>query len=265
MRLDRPSAARMYDYFLGGYHNFEVDRKAAEQAIAIWPDFPLILRANRAFLRRAVRYLVDQGVEQFLDIGSGIPTVGNVHEVAQQANPAARVVYVDNDPVAVAHSRILLQESPRATIIQADVRQPQQILQNPDVARLLDFRQPLGILIVALLHFIRDDEEARQIVHALRDAAAPGSYLVLSHASAEGVSLSPESQDRLHQVYRNTPTPVTLRSSDDIARFFEGFDVVEPGIEPIPAWRPEGPDDLFADDPKRCAIFGGVGRKPRHA
>jgi hypothetical protein len=263
-QLDRPSAARMYDFFLGGYHNFEVDRKAAEQAIAIWPDFPLTLRANRAFLRRAVHYLVDQGIGQFLDIGSGIPTVGNVHEVAQQASPAARVVYVDNDPVAVAHSRIILQGNPRATIIQADVRRPEQILGHPDVARLLDLRQPLGILVVALLHFIRDDDEAVRIVRALRDVAAPGSYLVISHASAEEVALSPESQDRLHQVYRNTPTPVTLRSRADLARLFEGFEVVEPGIVRVPRWRPEGPDDLFADDPERCAIFGGVGRKPEN-
>src|SRR5262249_8430919 len=158
--LDRPSAARMYDYFLGGHHNFEVDRKAADQATAIWPEMPLVLRANRAFLRRAVRFMVGQGIDQLLDVGSGIPTVGNGHEAARRINPAVRVVYVDNDPVAVAHSRALLQASTDAAIVQADACRPEEILGHPDVARLLDFKKPLGVLVVALLHFVVDDDAA---------------------------------------------------------------------------------------------------------
>ncbi|MBX6342403.1 MAG: SAM-dependent methyltransferase, partial [Thermomicrobiaceae bacterium] len=136
--LDKPSAARMYDYYLGGFHNFEIDRQAAEQAIARWPDLPLIMQANRAFLRRAVNFVSGQGIDQFLDIGSGIPTVGNVHEVAQRANPSARVVYVDIDPIAVAHSQEILRGNPNATVIQGDVRRPSEILEHPDVQRLLD-------------------------------------------------------------------------------------------------------------------------------
>src|SRR5918911_1136740 len=157
--LDKPSAARMYDYYLGGSHNFELDRKMAEQAIALWPDLPLIMQTNRAFLRRAVNYLVSQGVEQFLDIGSGIPTVGNVHEVAQLANPSARVVYVDIDPITVAHSQAILQDVANVATIQADVRRPEQILGHPATRRLLDFERPMAVLLVALLHFIPDDAE----------------------------------------------------------------------------------------------------------
>jgi SAM-dependent methyltransferase len=240
----------MYDYFLGGFHNFEVDRKAADEAIAIWPDLPLVMRANRAFVRRAVRFLVAEGVDQFLDIGSGIPTVGNVHEVAQKANPAARVVYVDNDPIAVADSRALLRDNPRATIIHADARQPESILADPEVSHLLDLRRPVGVLIVALLHFVTDDEEAYRIVRTMREALVAGSYLAITHASDEG--LSPETQAGLIRIYRGTPTPGNLRSSAAIARFFEGFELVEPGLVYFARWRPEGPDDLFVDEPERC-------------
>jgi hypothetical protein len=256
---DRPSAARMYDYFLGGHHNFEMDRRVAEQATAIWPDMPLVLRSNRAFLRRAVRFLVARGIDQFLDLGSGIPTVGNVHEVAQQANPAARVMYVDIDPVAVAQSRGLLRENSRATIIQADACQPEQILDHPEVARLLDLRRPLGVLIVALFHFVRDDAQAYGAVRTLRDAMVPGSYLALSHASDDGIPR--EMRDQVKQIYENTPTPVQLRSRAGIARFFDGFELVEPGLVYMPLWRPEGPDDLLLDEPERCAAYAGVGRK----
>ncbi len=257
---DRPNAARMYDYFLGGYNNFEIDRKAAEQATAIWPDMPLVMQANRAFLRRAVRFLVGQGIEQFLDIGSGIPTVGSVHEVAQRANPDARVVYVDHEPVAVAHSKAILQDAPYATVIEADARQPEHILNHPEVGRLLDLGKPLALLLVSLLHFITDNEEAYRVVRVLRDAVAPGSYLVMVHGSYEG--LTPEIAEQLHQLYMRTPTPVKTRSRAEIERFFDGFELVEPGLVYLPLWRPEGPDDLFLEQPERCSGFTGVGRKP---
>ncbi len=255
--LDRPSAARMYDYYLGGSHNFAIDRQAAEQAIAMWPDLPIIMQANRAFLRRAVRFLVEQGIDQFLDIGSGIPTVGNVHEVAQQANPASRVVYVDIDPVAVAHSRALLADNPNATVVQGDARDPDQVLAQPEVQRLLDLRKPVGILLVALLHFIPDDGDAYRLVRRLRDAAAPGSYLVISHASFEGRPTESESHAAL---YSRTSTPMRMRSRDDILRFFDGLHLVDPGLVFLPLWRPESPDEVD-EHPERFTGYAGVARK----
>ncbi len=257
--LDKPSAARMYDYYLGGFHNFEIDRQAAEQAIARWPDLPLIMQANRAFLRRAVNFVSGQGIDQFLDIGSGIPTVGNVHEVAQRANPSARVVYVDIDPIAVAHSQEILRGNPNATIIQGDVRRPSEILEHPDVQRLLDLDRPLALFLVALLHFIPDDDVAERAVGALRAALPPGSYLVISHASYEGM---PELSREHEELYQRTSTPMRMRSREEIARFFEGLELVEPGLVFIPLWRPESPDDLFLDQPERCTGFAGVARKP---
>jgi hypothetical protein len=260
VELERANAARMYDYFLGGYHNFEVDRKVADQAAAVWPDMPLVMRANRAFLHRAVRFLSAQGIDQFLDIGSGIPTIGNVHEVAHEANPAARVVYVDEDPVAVAHSRAILRGNAGATIIQADARQPERILNHPEASRRLDLGEPLGVLVVALLHFIAEDEDAYRLVRVLRDAVASGSYLVIAHASGE--NLSRDMLDQLDRIYRNTPTPVKLRSRAAIERFFDGLEPVEPGLVYIPLWRPDAPDDLFVDEPERCPGYAGVARKP---
>lgn len=257
---DRPSIARMYDYWLGGFHNFEVDRAAAERATSVWPDMPLVLRANRGFLRRAVQFLVAQGIDQFLDVGSGIPTVGSVHEIAQQGNPSARVIYVDIDPVAVTHSRTILRDNPRATVIQADARQPEQILQEAEASGLLDLDRPVGILVVSVLHFVTDDAEAYGAVGALRGAAAPGSYLAISHGSGEG--MPPEAQEQVVRVTRATPTPMKYRSRADISRFFEGFELVEPGLAYVPSWRPEGPGDLLVDEPERCLGYAGVGRKP---
>lgn len=179
----RPSNARMYDYFLGGYHNFAVDRAAAQGILAVEPDFSLLLRANRAFLRRAVLFAGNNGVRQFLDLGAGIPTVGSVHEVAQALDPEARVVYVDVDPIATALSRDILASNPRAVAIQADALLPERVLHHPDLARTLDLRQPLAVLLVAFLHLVPDEDQARRVVHAYRDASAPGSYLAVSHAT----------------------------------------------------------------------------------
>ncbi len=257
--LDRPSVARMYDYYLGGAHNFAADRRAAQQAVAIYPDLPLIIQTNRAFLRRAVTFLVEQGVEQFLDIGSGIPTAGNVHEIAQGENPAVRVVYVDIDPVAVAHSQALLRDNPLATVVQADARRIEEVLEHPEVRGLLDFGRPVAILLVALLHFVPDDGEAHGIVRALREALPSGSYLALTHASLEQ---APEQRAQLERLYAQATSPLCFRSRAEIARFFEGLESVEPGLVYIPRWRPEGPDDLFADEPERVGGYAGVGRKP---
>jgi SAM-dependent methyltransferase len=256
--LDRPSAARMYDYYLGGFHNFEIDRQMAEQAIALWSDLPLIMRANRAFLRRSVNYLVGKGIDQFLDIGSGIPTVGNVHEIAQQANAAAHVVYVDIDPIAVAHSRAILQGTSNVAAIQADIREPLQILTDQQVRKLLNLDRPIALFVVAVLHFIPDDAQASNAIREFRDAVAPGSFLVISHATFEGM---PARSREHEELYARTPNPLKMRSRIDIQNFFGDFELVEPGLDYIPLWRPEGADDLFVEEPERCSGYAGVGRK----
>jgi hypothetical protein len=254
------TAARIYDYHLGGTHNFAADREAAAAMARMFPLAPAIARTARAFLRRAVRHVADAGVRQFLDIGSGIPTEGNVHEIAQHVTPDARVVYVDIDPVAVAESLEILEGNDRATAIRADLRDPQAILAHPQVRGLLDFDQPVGLLLLAVLHFVTDDAEAYDVVGQLLAALAPGSYLVVSHAAADGVE--DDAVKVAQDLYRRqTATPFHLRARSAVERFFGGLDVVEPGVVWLPEWRP-APDDPgdFADDPRRSAGIGGVGR-----
>ncbi|MCP2259168.1 S-adenosyl methyltransferase [Streptoalloteichus tenebrarius] len=257
-RVDKelPSAARMYDYYLGGTHNFASDRRAAEQAIAAMPATVLGARANRAFLRRAVQFLVDAGVRQFLDLGSGIPTVGNVHEVAHRVAPDARVVYVDVDPVAVAHSRGLLADEPNAAAVRADLRDVDRVLGHPEVARLLDLDQPVGLLMVAVLHFVPLSDDAAGIVARYRDALAPGSHLALSHMSLTGQA--PEVLERFQAVYANADNQVVLRSREELLDLFTGFDLVEPGLVPLAAWRP---DTETSPELLRLPGFAGVGRR----
>lgn len=257
---DKPSVARIYDFLLGGFHNSAVDREAARRALAIYPDTALAMRANRAFLRRVVTYLLDQGIDQFLDLGSGIPTAGNVHEVAQRANPAARVAYVDLDPIAVLHSEALLRGNPGATMIQADVRDPAAILAHPTTRRLLDPGKPLAVLLVALLHFVTDDADADDLVRTLRETLPAGGYLVLSHGNYE--EAPPEILAQLKQLYAGTSNPAKERSRAEIARFFDGLELVEPGLVYAPRWRPDDPDDPFRDEPGRSLVLVGVGRKP---
>ncbi|MER7013577.1 SAM-dependent methyltransferase [Saccharopolyspora sp. NPDC000359] len=254
--LEKPNAARVYDYYLGGDHNFAVDRGMAEEAIAMWPDLPLIMQANRAFLRRAVQYCAERGIRQFLDLGSGIPTVGNVHEVAQQAAPGARVVYVDTDPIAVAYSRKLLQDNPDATIVDADLRDPEAVLASPEVAELLDLSQPIALMMVAVLHFVTDDDEPGKIVARYREAMAPGSYLVISHASAESrPDVGPAHADLYR---RRTSTPMTMRTRSEVTGFFEGFELVDPGVVFLQQWR----SAEVGEQPERFPGLAGVGRKP---
>ena len=257
--LDKPSVARMYDYFLGGAHNFAIDRQAADHVIAACPEFPLAMRANRGFLRRAVRYLLTRGVEQFLDVGSGIPTVGNVHEVAQRMNAAARVVYVDMDPVAVAHSQAILQGNPQTAIVEADARRPEQFLDHPDTQRLLDNGQPVGLVLVAMLHFVTNDEAAYDLVHRVIAALPSGSFLVLSHATTEGVPL--ELCNRLEQLYKGTTDPVIMRPRAAVERFFNGLELMEPGVVYTPLWHPEGPEDVLLEQPELSLALAGVARK----
>jgi S-adenosyl methyltransferase len=256
--LSKPSVARAYDYTLGGAHNFAVDREFADRLMAAVPDMRLTARANRAFLHRAVRFLVQAGVRQFLDIGSGIPTVGNVHEIAQEAVASARVVYVDIDPVAVAHSRQILAGNSAATAIQADLRDPELILGHPQVQALLDFDQPIGLMLVAILHAVPDSDAPYGIVARLRDALAPGSYLTISHATADR---RPDDMGQITQMFKQTTTPTTTRTRDEILRFFTGFDLVEPGLVWSPQWRPDSPDHV-GEHPERMMMYVGVGRKP---
>ncbi|MEV6578986.1 SAM-dependent methyltransferase [Streptomyces sp. NPDC051582] len=260
-----PSVSRIYDYYLGGSHNFEVDRQAARRAMEFLPGLPKIMQANRAFMRRAVRYAAAQGVTQFLDIGSGIPTFGNVHEIARAASPEARVVYVDHDPVAVAHSRAVLAGDEHTGIVAADLRKPQEILAAPEVAQLLDLERPVALLLVAVLHFLEEADDPYAAVAELRDALAPGSLLVLTHASYEGIPLSQEVASGTVGVYRDIRNPLVMRSGEQIGRFFDGFELVEPGVVFMPLWKPEGIEDpedgTESEDPYAFSGFGGVGRK----
>jgi hypothetical protein len=255
--IERPSAARMYDYYLGGNHNFAADREAARQVFAVIPDVAVGAQANRAFLRRAVRFLVDSGVRQFLDIGSGIPTLGNVHEIAQQANPDARVVYVDIDPVAVAHSRQLLADNDLATAIQEDARHPDRILSHPEVRALIDVSEPVAIMMVAMLHFVSDAEDPQGMLRTLREAVPSGSYLVLSHGTSDS---RPRDGAAGQQVYQRTGSPLTLRTRAELTALFEGFPLVPPGVVWVPQWRPDSPDEV-GEHPELTAMLGGVGRK----
>jgi len=254
--LNTPSAARMYDYYLGGFNNFEPDRVLAQKAIDEWPDLPLIMRANRSFLRRAVAALVEQGVRQFLDIGSGIPTVGNVHEVAQTLAPDARVVYVDIDPVAVAHSRALLAGNANAVTLNADLRRPGQILADPALNDLLDLNQPVALLLFAVLHFVEEKDEPGQLIGTFRDAFAPGSFLAISHATHElhATELIGAHRD----VYRKTATPMTMRTSAQVLDLFDGFDLIDPGLTLMERWRPGPSQDV--EHAERYPAWAGVGR-----
>jgi SAM-dependent methyltransferase len=257
--LDRPNTARMYDYVLGGYHNFEADRQMAEKVMEITPFMRLTAQINRGFLRRAVRYLTDQGIDQFLDIGSGIPTAGNVHEIAQASNPAARVVYVDIDPVAVAHSKAMLRDNPLVTAIRADVCVPVDILTHPDVTGLLDFGRPLGLLLVAVLHYVPDDDQANAAVARFREILVPGSFLVIAHGIPE--IQPPDVERRLVETFHRFSSS-KQRTAEQIMRFFEGLELVEPGLVLTPLWHPEGPDDVGLDRPELSLSLVGVGRKP---
>jgi SAM-dependent methyltransferase len=255
--MSRPNPARMYDYFLGGSHNFAIDRTAAGQAIEVWPELPTVLRANRSFLRRAVQHLIAAGIDQFIDLGSGIPTVGNVHEIARHHNPATRVVYVDIDPVAVAHSRSILTDNQYATVIHADLRDSAPIMADPALTELVDLSRPVAVLMVAVLHFVPDDEEPRRIVAEYFDKVAPGSYLVLSHATHE---VRPERRAEFERLYASTTNPLFMRSGAEITSMFDRFTPIDPGVVYLPQWRPDAPEP-FSDHPEDSSGICGVGRK----
>ena len=255
----KANVARVYDYWLGGSHNFRADQDAARAMIALEPNTRAIMHANRAFLGRAVRFLATEaGIRQFLDIGSGIPTEQNVHEVAQAAAPGSHVVYVDIDDAAVAHSRLLLDGNPDATVIQADLREPEKILNDPATRRLIDFSQPVAVLLMAVLHFVPDADDPARILGVLREAMAPGSYLAISHACRD---TDPESADGRQGAYRSrVASQMTMRGTAEIAGLFDGFTLLDPGLVWLPLWRP-GPGDEIPADPERYWARAGVARR----
>ncbi|MCW6003699.1 SAM-dependent methyltransferase [Micromonospora sp. CPCC 205371] len=253
--LDRPSPARIYDYMLGGLHNFAVDRQMAEQVIAVAPEVRLAAHANRGFLRRAVEHLAGAGVRQFLDLGSGIPTVGNVHEAAHRVAPDARVVYVDVDPVAVAHSRAIVAEEEQVTVIQADIRDIDRVLDAPELHAQLDLKEPVAVLLVGVLHFIPDSDAPAAMVARLVDTIAPGSYLAISQVTTPPQTLTPEQQAAAERYTK--ANPVAMRTRDEIAGFFAGLEMIDPGLVDPARWRAE--DDEVGG---MVSSFAGVARKP---
>jgi SAM-dependent methyltransferase len=259
-RPDIPSTARMYDYYLGGKDNYPADRAAAEEVIASMPsggNARIAAVENRKFLGRAVRYLArEAGIRQFLDIGSGLPTVNNVHEVAQSVAPDARVVYVDHDPVVLAHARDLLHGVPGTTILRHDVRDPEEILSDPEATALLDLSQPVGVLLISVLHFVTDAENPRGIIATLMDAVRPGSYLAIAHGAADS---SPEIADAA-EVYEEATSKLSVRSQAQVQAMFKGFDLVDPGVVWLPEWHPE-PGTVPLADPSSSLGWCGVAVK----
>jgi O-methyltransferase involved in polyketide biosynthesis len=252
-----PSVARIYDYLIGGKDNYAADRTAAQRFIDLVPEVPKIARANRDFLVRGVRFLAEAGVRQFIDLGAGIPTSPNVHEVARQAQPDARVVYVDHDPVVLAHGRALLATDDGVAVIRADLREPDQVLSDPAVIKLIDFSQPVAVLLLSVLHFIAEEEEPARIVAGYRDHLSPGGYLVLTTGSSEG-GQNPETDRRLRELYRSAGTPLVGRSARQVMEYFAGCELEEPGLVPLAEWRP---DNWAQARPTNVFMLAGVGRK----
>jgi SAM-dependent methyltransferase len=253
-----PNVARIYDYLLGGKDNFAADREAAKRLIEAIPDVAAIARDNRSFLGRVVRYLaIEGGIRQFLDLGSGLPTQANVHELAQGVAPDTRVVYVDNDPVVASHGWALLASGDQVGMVSGDLRDPASILRAPDVLGLLDLAQPLAVLCTSTLHFIADEAEPHRIIAEYRDHLAPGSYLAISHGTLED---DPTGEgEKAEGVYRQASSQLYVRPLPDVMRFFDGFELVEPGLTWIAEWRPE---PGTAPTGRQHSMRGGVGRKP---
>jgi hypothetical protein len=258
-RIDtsRPHPARMYDFYLGGKDNYEVDREAAQRVVDVLPDIIPAARANREFLHRSVRFLAESGVRQFIDIGTGIPTSPNTHEVAQAIAPEIRVAYVDNDPIVATHAGARLTGSGNTGFFLGDLRKPGPILEHPTIGKLIDFGEPVGLLLVAVLHFVKDEEDPAGLVAALRDALPDGSFLVLSHATAD---FHAGSLPEVFKVYNKATATLNTRPHTEIQALLEGFELLEPGLVQVPRWRPDGvpPTD---EEVRRIGFYGAVARK----
>lgn len=257
---DEPSAARAYDYFLGGSSNFDVDRAFAEHVKRIAPSIVPVTLLNRSFLRRAVEFLLAQGVRQFLDLGSGIPTVGNTHQVAERLGITdARTVYVDNEAVAYHHARLMLADTPNAAVLQADMRDVTGVLTHPETERLLDFGLPVGVLVVGVLLYLPDSDDPGGMLRAYREHLVPGSYLAVSTLTDEHAPPALRAElAALREMYEQVGEPVFPRTHAEILRWFDGLDLVEPGLVELPAWHNDDATELA--DPARTLGYGGIGR-----
>ena len=252
----RPHPARMYDYYLGGRDNYEVDREAAERVLDALPEMRPAARANRHFLRRSVRFLTESGIRQIIDIGTGIPTSPNTHEIAHAVSPDVRVAYIDNDPIVATHAGARLTGAGNTGFFLGDLRRPRTILEHPTIGGLIDFDQPVAVLLVAVLHFVADSEDPAGIVATLRDALPKGSHLVISHATSE---VYPSSMPEVNRVYEKATATLNTRSHDEVLALFDGFELLEPGLVDAMLWRP---DEESADPSiERSGLHSGVARK----
>jgi hypothetical protein len=255
-----PNVARIYDYLLGGKDNFAADRAAAAQLLAVIPDVAAIAADNRAFLGRAVRYFTSQGIRQFLDLGSGLPTSSNVHEAAMRSAPDTRVVYVDYDPVVALHGQALLASVGDVAALHADLTDPPSILEHPDLLRVLDLSQPVALICASSLHFVSDEADPWGIVAQYRDRLSSGSYLAITHAPSRVPGEDPEDdEDNAAKLFRQTSAPLHMRTLAEIQRFFDGFELVAPGVVFMQEWRPD-PGTHAAG--RLRSFRAGVGRKP---
>jgi SAM-dependent methyltransferase len=256
---DVPTAARVYDVMLNGKDNFAIDRQVAEASLKIMPELRDIALHNRAMLQRVVRYLAaEEGITQFLDLGSGLPTVRNTHEVAHEVNPGAHIVYVDIDPIVLAHGRAILANDANTTVVTADIRDPESVLDHPDVKAHIDFSKPVCVMLVGILHHLADDENPGRIVEVLRDAVPSGSCFFITNFTRLGDA--PESMELERQLLEQLGTG-RVRTPAELAAFFDGLDILSPGLVPLPLWRPEAPV-LDASTLDVRFMTGGVGRKP---
>ncbi|GAA0517081.1 SAM-dependent methyltransferase [Saccharopolyspora thermophila] len=259
VNTDEVSIARVYDYFLGGKDNFAVDRAACAAMMEVVPETPLLAQANRCFLRQAVRFLIGEaGIRQIVDIGSGLPTAGNVHEIAQEIDPATHVVYVDNDPIVLAHARALLATDARTTVINADLREPDAIFGHPETARLIDFSQPFAVLLGGVLMHLEDEEDPEGVAADIRGRLPSGGYLLVSNTCDTG---EPRARELTRVFAESGMGTRCFRTWEEQIRYFDGLELVEPGLVPHNRWRP-GPDFPAPDNPAHAMHIGGVGRKP---
>jgi len=260
----KPSISRVYDYMLGGKDNFAVDREVAKMALKVAPDAPAAARANRDFLRRVVRHLVlEAGIDQFLDIGSGLPTQGNVHEIAQEAQPGVRVVYVDNDPIVLVHGRALLAKDDTTTVIEADLRDPASILGHPETERLIDTSRPIGLLLISIIHHLNDDEDPAGILTRFRDALPSGSYIAMANFHNPGLK-HPRASAQAYQaekLFNENLGTGRWRTRDELMAYFGDWEVIEPGLVPLAEWHPD-PDAYVDRGILYHTLVGGVARKP---
>ncbi|WP_405824859.1 SAM-dependent methyltransferase [Streptomyces sp. NBC_00838] len=256
----RPHPARMYDWFLGGKDNYPVDEEMARQLLELNPLGREMAKCNRAFMHRATRWLGDTaGVRQYLDIGTGIPTEPNLHQIAQEVASDSRVVYTDNDPIVLRHAEALLRSSPEGLTeyIQADAREPDRIVEQ--AGKILDFGKPVALSLIALLHFVPDEDGAHELVRKLLEPLASGSYLVISHVTGD---YDPEGSEKAAELYKAKGVPLALRSRDEVGRFFDGLELVDPGVCLVAEWRPELGEVVFVPDNGLIPGFVGVARKP---